>query len=34
MLPERLLAAIVVVFLPSGSPFANVQGGVTPRMAR
>src|SRR5205814_4187171 len=25
--------AIVVFFLPSGSPFANVQGGVSPRMA-
>ncbi len=28
-----LLTAIVVFFLPSGSPFANVQGGVSPRMA-
>ena len=34
MLPERLLHAIVVFFLPSGSPFANVQGGISPRMAR
>ncbi len=34
MLPERLLTAIVVFFLPSGSPFTNVQGGVSPRMAR
>ena len=24
----------MVFFLPSGSPFANVQGGVSPRMAR
>ena len=34
MLPERPLKAIVVFFLPSGFPFANVQGGVSPRMAR
>ncbi len=34
MLPERPLNAMVVFFLPSGSPFSNVQGGVSPRMAR
>ena len=30
MLPECLLTAIGVFFLPFGSPFANVQGGVSP----
>ena len=34
MLPERPLNAMVGFFLPSGSPFASVQGGVSPRMAR